>query len=475
MIVPSPCSRSSACLAACLLLVASLARAQVVFDNGAANTLNMPTGDPPVAVQVRDSTGGGATSLTVEDGANIGGGSGASVALLGQSVFVMTGGTASGDLTVTDTAEATISGGSFGDDLSIAGSGEVTLSVATFDDVNVVDNGILNIEADAEIGGDASFQGMSQLNMSGGALPNEVLLLVSSSALFTGGEVGDVLIVADSAQVEVQSAEINAIEVEGNTVTRIFDGEIGEVFATGIANEGGTDGSSRVDIFGGQFGPIAAIAGSPSFTTAVNISDGTFEEGIAARGPGAKVHFNGGTLESFDARELEASNLGELTVNGGTGTEVDVTASIGGKIDINQLDADSLNIRSFGGLVTINGGQAESLSIESDRGDVAWLGGEFDSVNIEALFSSNVTIVGSNFVVNGVPFSGGDIVAPSGDISGTLADGSTFSALFTRQFEPANRVATIRLVNVPEPASVAFVVTGIFGLGAICQRAKRRC
>jgi hypothetical protein len=125
---------------------------------------------------------------------------------------------------------------------------------------------------------------------------------------------------------------------------------------------------------------------------------------------------------------------------------------------------DTLNVTSFGGFVNINGGVADELNITSDRGFVDWSGGQFGDVYIEAVSNSVVTIFGSNFLVNGVPFGGGNVAPPSGELSGLLADGTPFSALFLRQFEPQNRVATIRLVMIPEPGTLVLTSLALASL-----------
>jgi hypothetical protein len=213
---------------------------------------------------------------------------------------------------------------------------------------------------------------------------------------------------------------------------------------------------------------VSALSGSATFRAGISISGGTFEEGIAPRGIGAKIDVSGATLDASDANELEASNLGELNVNGAIGTDVDVNASIGGEININQISAEALNITSFGGFVNVNGGDADRLNISVDRGFVTLSGGQFGEIDIAALSNSVVTIFGRSFLVNGVPSAGGDVGPPSGDISGLLADGTAFSTAFIRQFEPQNRQATIRLVAVPEPRTWA--LTMLFPLALMSRR-----
>jgi hypothetical protein len=408
--------------------------------------------------------------------ANISGGVvGDSILASGSSTVMVTGGDVANDLEVEGMAQVTVSGGAFAGNLSISDSGKVTLSVESFEEVGIEGSGMLFMLPDAEIADVAEFQDSSALEMSGGTFADDVILLNSSSALITGGVIEGALIVADDAQVDIQMAEVGELVVEGNTLTTITDGTFGEVFATGPADEGGTDGTSQINILGGTFeGPVSVVSGSDTFRAQIAISGGAFEAGIAPRGIGAKIDVSGATLEPSDANELEASNLGELNVNGATGTEVDVNASIGGEINLNLISADTLNVTSFGGFVNINGGDADLLNISVDRGFVTLSGGQFGDVDIEALSNSVVTISGRSFLVNGMPFAGGDVGPPSGEISGILADGSTFSALFTRQFEPQNRIANIRLVNVPEPGTLVLVVLATASLGYNRRRTCRR-
>jgi hypothetical protein len=427
-----------------------------VFDT---SILNMSDGETADSIATFDS----AT-------ANISGGVvGDNILASDSSKVMVTGGDFANDLEVEGMAQVTVSGGTFAGNLSISDSGAVTLSVESFEEAGIEGSGMLFMLPDGEIADVAEFQDSSALEMSGGTFADDVILLNSSSALITGGVIEGALIVADDAQVNIQMAEVGELVVEGNTLTTITDGAFGEVFATGLADEGGMDGTSQINIQGGTFeGPVTALSGSATFRAGISISGGAFEEGIAPRGIGARIDVSGATLEASDSNELEASNLGELNVDGATGTVVDVNASIGGEININQISTEALNITSFGGFVNVNGGDADLLNITVDRGFVMLSGGQFGDIDIEALSNSVVTIFGRSFLVNGMPFAGGNVGPPSGDISGVFADGSPFSTAFIRQFEPQNRQAIIRLVAIPEPGAVA--LTMLFPLALMIRR-----
>lgn len=457
------------CLAASICMQGVFATgnsyAQLVFDNGGPNVLNTSTGDPlvdppvpPVNILVQDRIDGFATSLQVEDGAVIGGGSGQSVGLFGQSVFVMTGGSASGDLSVTDTAQATISGGTFGDDLFVSGFGEVTLSTETFDDVTVTQNGKVNILPGARIVDDAFFRNNSRLEMSGGVLPDEVEIRDSATALFTGGVIGDDLVVDEMGQVEIQFLEIvDTLEAEGNSTTNVFNGIFGGVEA--IEN-------ATVNIFDGTFGEVLAAN-----SAALMIAGGTFSEGVAAT-QGANVVVQAATFAAFDGSELRAVLNGTLDVMSATATELDVEAGNGGSVNLRDFEADNATISMIGGgVANVLGGSADSLQVRAEVGSILNLrGGDFDQIRVDLLSESVMNVLGHSFTFNGIPVEDlnavlgdgafvpetGELRTVAGDIAGVLADGSAFQLTYARSF--LNPPARVFLQQVPEPNSTVLTL-----------------
>lgn len=499
----------------CAALATSPLRATTTIDNGGEVTIDMPSID----IEVRDSVAPLPTTVNIVDGGQVGyalnpdgtiqmqddGGGGMepvisdtsrSVALFDNSILTMIGGETADSVLVSGSAVATISGGDIGDDVAVNGHGMATISGGSInDDLNVSENGRAVLSTTVVVGDDvhasgnavvvmssggidddADFTGSSRLEMSGGEFPDELQFFDSATADFTGGVVGDDLVVADSTHVEIHSLVIDdAIEASLNSLTNVYDGEIGAVLINGRQEAIEDFTVARANIYGGTFGTLNAFSPDTNYTDVmVEITGGTFEEGIAAGGPGAVVNVSGAMLESSDARELLASNLGELNVNGAMGTEMDASATVGGALNLNDFSVGTLTVISLGGNASVNGGQADSLLISADRGNAVWRGGQFANASIEALFSSIVEIQGSDFQVDGIPVGSGDVVPASGEITGLLADGSPFAAMFTRQISPDNRIATIRLVQIPEPGTLSIAILALAGFCTRRLRAVRR-
>lgn len=500
----------------CAALATSPLRATTTIDNGGDNTIDLPSID----IEVRGSVAPLPTTVNIVDGGQVGyalnpdgtiqmqddGGGGMepvisdtsrSVALFDNSILTMIGGETADSVLVSGSAVATISGGDIGDDVAVNGHGMATISGGSInDDLNVSENGLAVLSTTVVVGDDlhasgnavvvmssggidddADFTGSSRLEMSGGEFPDELQFFDSATADFTGGVVGDDLVVADSTHVEIHSLVIDdAIEASLNSLTNVYDGEIGAVLINGRQEAIEDFTVARANIAGGKIGTLSAFSPDTNYTdVVVEITGGTVEEGIAVGGPGAVVNISGtAVVESSDARELLASNLGRLNVDGVVGTDVEASATVGGILNLNGFSVETLTVISLGGNASVNGGQADSLLISADRGNATWRGGQFDNASIEALFSSIVEIQGGDFQVDGIPVGSGDVVPASGEIAGLLADGSPFAAMFTRQISPDNRIATIRLVQIPEPGTLSIAFLALAGFCTRRLRAVRR-
>lgn len=126
---------------------------------------------------------------------------------------------------------------------------------------------------------------------------------------------------------------------------------------------------------------------------------------------------------------------------------------------------------SFG---TVTGGLIGGCIIAHGSSTVEVSGGSVDCIVADSDPDSAdpavvITLVGTGFMVNGVPAPLGPIPSEYGDegtISGTLASGETINAIFRRNS------SLQEIVLVPEPSSAALVILGLLSIGLL-QRTIR--
>ncbi|MGL4514263.1 MAG: hypothetical protein ACRCT8_14335 [Lacipirellulaceae bacterium] len=419
-----------------VLAFATGASAQVIFDNGAANTLSAATSAAPLqAVELRDGPGGAVTSLDVVAGAAIGttgggtisgagselaGSNAVSARVRGSSVLNVSGGArATGDLYATD-------------------SSVVTLSVLGFDDALLDMNARLNLLPGGRIDDDIVLLGNAHLQMSGGRMDDEVEIRQNATANISGGLIDDDLVVVDNAVVTISDVTItDDIEASGNSTTTITGGTFGGVGA----------GGNAVVIVGG----------------------GLVRQGLSTA-QGGTVKFTGGTLASFDGDEVVAALNGRVEFLGGTATTIDALAQNSGQLRVAGGTTSTLNVRSLAGAVRIDGGVGGVLDVNAELNSrVDIFGGDYASGDLEALSGSVITLFGPSFLVNGQSIGFGVVPFVAGSISGRLADGNDFSYTFRRQFSPVASAGTVRLVfEIPEPTSAILLASG-----ALAARRRR--
>lgn len=308
----------------------------------------------------------------------------------------------------------------------------------------------------------------SRIELNDGTLDDDVLLFDQAQIVMTGGEIGGELALRNSSRALIESGEVGELTIVNNAMARVVDGEVGEVGITGASEPFETGFVARLDIEGGEFGPIVVFSPDENFTDAIlQITGGTFSEGVEVSGPGAVGTMSGVEVETFDmGPELVAKNFGDLTIDGGTGEEVQAVATFLGTLTINELSSIALSVDAISGNALINGGDAASLDITADRGNVFWRGGDYTTADIEAKLFGLVEVFGSAFQVNGQPFLGGDVLDASGEISGILADGTPFYTTFLR--DPTSRI----VLTVPEPNSIAMALLAVLAIAgrSYCRR-----
>jgi cysteine-rich repeat protein len=121
-----------------------------------------------------------------------------------------------------------------------------------------------------------------------------------------------------------------------------------------------------------------------------------------------------------------------------------------------------------------------------DSSTVTMSGGRVDSWGLEASGSGTLTVVGSNFEVDGVPVPYGDLTAQTGTLAGTLASGDAISNPFYQGGYTGSPCSvtypcsgTITLVEAPQlptlsPWSQFTLMAGLLGAGLGVWRGRGR-
>lgn len=220
--------------------------------------------------------------------------------------------------------------------------------------------------------------------------------------------------------------------------------------------QGYSDG--KINISGGTIGyhllaggnsQVTLSSGTVSYLTAndnskITMSGGTMA-GFASNGS-SQFTMSGGTVSS----SVDAGGNSQLTVSGGT---------IGGKLYL------------FGSSqVTMSGGTVTGYLRSEQSGNVSWSGGTI-SQNIRFEGNGILTLIGTNFAIDGTPFSSGEITSILGSsysndpfrrLTGTLSNGD----IINNQFQLGN---TSKIVLVPEPATLL-----LLGLGGLLLSKRGR-
>jgi hypothetical protein len=186
--------------------------------------------------------------------------------------------------------------------------------------------------------------------------------------------------------------------------------------ATTVAIEPGGSVSHLLQVYESAF--LAMSGGSVEGmligydSSSITMSDGWV--GLTLRGEGtSSVTMSGGWLDG----RLTAEDSSSVTLSGG---------SVGGTVLAHDWAS-----------MTISSGRVESISnpdltvsvLSSGYSSITVFGGWFRH-DLEARGSSTITIIGSDFMVDGVPVPYGELTALTGTLTGTLASGETLNNEF---------------------------------------------
>ncbi len=429
------------------------ATATVMLNNGGLNNINAASDD----LEVSDGPGATSTVVNVMTGADIGtNGDGRSIGLTQQSVLLFSGGSAQGNITMGDNSVAFLNGSA-----NVAG------------DISADGDTELQINNSATVGGEVFAEGNATVSFLGGEV-DTFGIGGNATATINGGSIDDDLDTEGDAVLTVIDVFVNDdVDAADNGVMNLMGGIYDEDVEA-------TD-SSTINISGGEFVRIASRgANLVASGGVINVSAGTFgtagenDGGFIVAASGGVINMSGATIAGADTGAaapvpIQSSLNGVVNIAGMEFNDLEVAALTGGRVDLTNVVADNLSLEFAAGLSTLDNVTADGFSLAANLGSIIWiLDGDLGDGSITAFGGSKVTIFGSGFMVNGVPFAGGEIPFISGDISLTLPSGAQLNATFQRQPGPGNQAAIIELV--PEPGSLTMI--GVLAASIACLRRR---
>ena len=411
------------------------AQATTMLNNGSVNIINGASDD----IVVSNGPGDTATVVNVMAGADIAAPVGLSASLTQDSVFLMTGGTAQGDIEMADNTVAFIQGAAgVGGNIVVGGSSE------------------LQISADAQIGGEVEVTDNAIANFMGGEA-DTFGVFGNAVATINGGSIDDDMDVGDDGVLNVIDVFVNDdVDAEGNGIMNLMGGIYDEDVEAAE--------SSTINIIGGEFirifsdgANLVASGGTINATGGVFGAAGAPQDGEMSAAGGGVINMIGAEIAgagdgTASAVVASASLNAEINFESMAFGDLSTSSATGALVDLTDITASALEVSAIAGSTIIDATSADSLNLLADlSSSVVILGGLFDSSTINSQGGSVIEIIGTDFLVNGIPLPFGDVPFISGDIKGTLADGSAFDTLFSRGFSSGSRIVIVNAI--PEPMS----------------------
>jgi hypothetical protein len=436
--------------------------ATIILNNGMINAINAASED----LEVSNGPGDSSTIANVMTGTDIGvNDDDFSIVLLQDSVLLFSGGVAEGDVSVEGNSVAFLLGtATVGGNLTLADDSELQ-----FSDMALVE-------------GDIELDDNAMADFSGGTVEGEVVVAGDATAIFTGGTFEDTIVGEDNAVIHfvmgtaednVEAADDAVIHISGGEVqgsvesvddatVSITGGAFPAIFSDGedLLAEGGT-----LHVTGGLIGEagedgggsvIATINGRVTFTGVeiAGVADGT------------------APTASFSSRANSVLDLSNVAVG-----DLSLNATTSGTLNVDNVTADEVTASMLGGgTINLNSGEAASLDVVSEVGSNLNLRvGDFGDMTVALKSMSVLRVFGDSFTFLGIPVESlpaegydpltGELFAIGGTLAGVLADGTSFSMTFSRQFSPPDQAAHIFLVPELSTAVLGFLALASFLAG----------
>ena len=273
--MPPPSSMKSVATFIISLLTLQFAYSDMIFDSGMSEVF---AATEPGFIEINDSAGGAATTVTFNTGANVQGidpfDDGVSVN--DNSIAIFNDGNFVEDVSAYDNSMMTINGGVFSKDVYGFNDTEVLVAGGTIsNDLNAQDNSVVTVTGGFQ-NDDIVVENMATVNFSGGTLAEDFEVSGNSNVNISGGTARDVLVSGGSVNIS------------------------GGILKNSVAFGG------SVNITGGN------IQDAISFGGTMNIASGATIEGVLAA-DGGDITVTGGSLFS----SLLADDIGIFAENGG--------------------------------------------------------------------------------------------------------------------------------------------------------------
>lgn len=196
--------------------------------------------------------------------------------------------------------------------------------------------------------------------------------------------------------------------------------------------------------------PILDISVDVFNTSLVEIFGGFIENDVEVNDR-ASINVFGGTL----ADDVQAFNRGTFNLFGGLVLD-----------DIEAFERSTINL--FGGSFGEDVEAFDNAMIFISGGIL----GEGGETGIGAFDTSMITLFGKNFSIDGLNVSSGSISSLSGQLTGTLLDGNSFSLPFLQS--NSNQIKLV-VVPVPEPSShLTFLAFGILPVASFLNKVGKQ-
>jgi hypothetical protein len=214
----------------------------------------------------------------------------------------------------------------------------------------------------------------------------------------------------------------------------------------------------RVQNVGCDFDTDFGNCDSPGAPTTVAVVEGAVVGGELSVHETSRIDLSGGTV----AGPLLAFGDATLTISGGLVS--DFFEALGGDIVMTDGTLEGNVSVYLHGEMTISGGTILGAIFSGDIAHVTIEGGTIGG-RIEArdLAGERITVVGSQFAVDGIPVPYGPIAAMEGTLTGLLASGDPIDVAFARDYS----YTLIELApGVPEPSTALLLGSAAVGLMA---------